>query len=952
MEVAVKGRAKRKHLNAQDCDELGRSEDGTDALTRPHTSWGRRNPNWGLYPRTPTKQRRKGTAVSGSPCGQQKAINDFFSVTKVLSSSPQKSCMPSTSTHRTGSGLVYEEDEEDDDVSLLATPTVAEPAAEEEDEIDDDSLLAAEMLPDGEAEKISSADARLVDARTVSEREKMEAWGVDYLEGMTAEMFGDDEDFDEFEEEEEEVEPLPDAHFGLLSSDKVLFQPQGCIDDLPEEVLREVLCLVPAADLYRNVSLVCHRWRNVVLDPKFVPFKKQYFRYMMREKETVLEICSTLKNGNLTCPAPSEHSIRNLVVLMAQHKVGERVKPDDVLGCVKKHRLFPQAEASIRLRIPDIQKFLHLGIEGPNPYAAMAVILVLSESVDDVQALVSLLSYCMSLTAITEYLSHMAMMLLALERNKIKIGYRLHYNIYYVLYLLENGPFSINFDQKGLSQIHLTREQQEILSHDIQDDHVIKIVAFAGTGKTTTLVRYAAQHPQLRFLYVAFNKSVACEARRRFPPNVDCKTAHSLAYNDVGMRYKVHEKLTFNVKPFSIHLALTPGAGGYSRAKVVATILNAFMASADQSIGTQHVPYDYAVSRGCRRVIEPEEQRFFITEAKRIWNKMKDVKEKSKQAYYMPHDGYLKLWQLRNPKPRLTDQYDAIFIDEAQDCTPAIMDVLLSQRCGKILVGDPHQQIYTFKGAVNALHSVCHTHIFYLTQSFRFGAEIAFVGAAILKVCKGVKKILVGGLQKSGVCDETAEKAVEALKKGVSCSRGKIGILSRCNLGVFKGAVQLTDANQQCRIHFIGGVRNIGLEKIMDIYHLMTQAGQEERKKAIKDPLIRTFFSCKKNPYLAFKEYIIQTEDKELEGKLSIVERYRERIPELVTRLKACSETDLHRADFIVGTVHKAKGLEFETVIVSDDFVSVPASGHNLCRIQDFSFCKIPDDEWNLLNTS
>lgn len=47
---------------------------------------------------------------------------------------------------------------------------------------------------------------------------------------------------------------------------------------------------------------------------------------------------------------------------------------------------------------------------------------------------------------------------------------------------------------------------------------------------------------------------------------------------------------------------------------------------------------------------------------------------------------------------------------------PAIMDVLLSQRCGKILVGDPHQQIYTFKGAVNALNIVDHTHIYYLTQ--------------------------------------------------------------------------------------------------------------------------------------------------------------------------------------------------------------------------------------------
>lgn len=46
----------------------------------------------------------------------------------------------------------------------------------------------------------------------------------------------------------------------------------------------------------------------------------------------------------------------------------------------------------------------------------------------------------------------------------------------------------------------------------------------------------------------------------------------------------------------------------------------------------------------------------------------------------------------------------------------AIMEVVLSQTCGKIFVGDPHQQIYTFRGAVNALCEVPHTHIFYLTQ--------------------------------------------------------------------------------------------------------------------------------------------------------------------------------------------------------------------------------------------
>ncbi|KAE8281648.1 F-box DNA helicase 1 [Larimichthys crocea] len=939
MEVAVKAKVKRRHLNAADCDELGRSAEGTDALTQPHpVNHGNRNPNpnRGLYPRTPTKRRK--CADSGSPSGRQKGINDFFSVTGVISSSPHKSSQPCSSTHADRLDVEpkvvkeeEEEEEEDDDISLLAAAVAMDPEAEEE--VDDVSLLAADMTPELEVQQ--------------------EEGGVDYLEGMTAEMFGDDDEFNQCDgdihNECKEVEALPDTHYGLLGSEKVLLQPQGCMDDLPEEVLRQVLCRIPARDLYCNVSLVCQHWRNIVQDPKFVPFKKQYFRYMMRETATMLEVCGILKSSHIMDPASSEHSLRHLVVLMAQHKVGERVRPEDVLECVKKHRLFPQAEASIRLRIPDVEKSFNLGIEGTNPYAAMAVILTLSESVGDVQALVSLLTGCMSDTTITEYLHHMAMMLLALMRSNSKISNRLHYNIYYVLHLMENGPFPVSSGQSGRPQFHLTGEQQQILSHNIRPDHVVKIVAFAGTGKTTTLVKYAEQRPHLRFLYVAFNKSVASEAQRRFPKNVACKTVHSLAYNDVGKSYLSRKKLTFNLKPLALNSVLPEGRGGFTKAKVVNMTLNAFMASTDPTITISHVPSSHMSKKSRRELIHDSEKPLFVRDAQNIWNKMKDLNETKQEAYFMTHDGYLKLWQLQTPKPRLSDCYDVLFIDEAQDCTPAIMDVLLSQRCGKILVGDPHQQIYTFKGAVNALNIVAHTHIYYLTQSFRFGAEIAYVGATILKVCKGVQKILVGGKQKGAVCDDTADDIRATLRTGFSHCPGKTAILSRCNVSVFSEAVRLTDANPDCRIHFVGGVKGIGLDRIMDIWNLLQQTGSSHKPKFIRDPLIRFFAKKNQNPFWALKKYVTQTEDKELDAKLSIVEKYSSRVPELVTRLQRCFEDDFNKADFTLGTVHKAKGLEFDTVIISDDFIKVPTSRHNMHFSPEFSFDKILDDEWNLL---
>lgn len=54
----------------------------------------------------------------------------------------------------------------------------------------------------------------------------------------------------------------------------------------------------------------------------------------------------------------------------------------------------------------------------------MAVVLILSESVGDVRALVSLLRGCMSEVAITELLHHMATLLLAMMRTPVCISNR------------------------------------------------------------------------------------------------------------------------------------------------------------------------------------------------------------------------------------------------------------------------------------------------------------------------------------------------------------------------------------------------------------------------------------------------------------------------------------------------------------------------------------------------
>lgn len=84
----------------------------------------------------------------------------------------------------------------------------------------------------------------------------------------------------------------------------------------------------------------------------------------------------------------------------------------------------------------------------------------------------------------------------------------------------------------------LTDEQKRIvdLSKSMNKNEILAIQACAGSGKTSTLEEIALANPKQRFLYLAFNKSIATEAGEKFPKNVEAKTIHSLVFNYAKMR--------------------------------------------------------------------------------------------------------------------------------------------------------------------------------------------------------------------------------------------------------------------------------------------------------------------------------------------------------------------------------------------------------------------------------
>ena len=418
--------------------------------------------------------------------------------------------------------------------------------------------------------------------------------------------------------------------------------------------------------------------------------------------------------------------------------------------------------------------------------------------------------------------------------------------------------------------LQLTSEQKKIVAYDVEGDTTLNVIAFAGTGKTTTLIEYSRARPTLQFLYVAFNRSVRIEAQKKFPPNVMCRTSHSLAYSEFGAPHE--NRIVETLRLSTVKNLL--GLNSYKEAKTVEETLTNFLISADLKFSKTHIPW-----------LSPNDTRspgFYLDMAARFWVMMCDPNNQSK---IMLHDGYLKLYQLSKPKL----YYDSILLDEAQDTNPVVADIILSQSCPKILVGDPHQQIYAWRGAEDAMGRIEADDALYLTQTFRFGEEIAWLANEILETFKGETKRV------RGVAPRTDK-----------IQPGDFAVIARTNATLFDEAVTLSKSH---KVAFLGGIKGYRFNDITNVYLLYAF-----RKSEINSPFIRSFPS-----YPALKDYAEEAQDWEMIANCRVVEKYKNRIPDVVEEIRTAA-VDKEFAEVVLTTAHKAKGHEFSRIRICNDF--------------------------------
>ena len=424
-----------------------------------------------------------------------------------------------------------------------------------------------------------------------------------------------------------------------------------------------------------------------------------------------------------------------------------------------------------------------------------------------------------------------------------------------------------------------TAEQLPIIQY--QGNHLV-VKAFAGCGKTSTLVAYAKAHSQLRMLYLAYNRAIRDEGAQKFPSNVVCKTSHQLAWPEFGSRFQ-HKLGNLRLTDISQFL----GTRDWTRVKAVQSALNAFMNSASTVIDVTHAE---AGTEALDMGYVSENILLEIADAtRRVWEAMIDPEN----SLSCMHDAYLKMFQLSNPQL----QFDVILFDEAQDSNPVTAAIVAAQSARKIFVGDKWQQIYRWRGAENALDQQIDAgaDCMHLTHSFRFGPMIAGAANVILR-SQGEMRLLMGrGPQ---------DRVLTALPPGTR----KYTVLNRTVAGVIQTAI---DEVQRGRIiYWNGGIERYQISEIEDLYNL----------KACKpDAVANRKLVNEFGTYTSYEGAAEETKDPEMTRLVRILRDHGD-IPRLLASLRKNMALDAEDADVVVSTVHRSKGLEWETVVLENDF--------------------------------
>lgn len=447
----------------------------------------------------------------------------------------------------------------------------------------------------------------------------------------------------------------------------------------------------------------------------------------------------------------------------------------------------------------------------------------------------------------------------------------------------------------------------------------INIVGVPGAGKTTLVTNISSRESARLFLYLSFGRENTKSASSRMGNNVTCSSFHSYAKRAMDIdNSRIVKSYSMRIASENLKLLGIDLKG--------AKMLEAFCILNDEfcmsGFPLRQLNSVAIKVKNYLPFLTKQEKNELIIAFGQFWQKLWSAKDRKKLK--VTHNMYFKAYaESANRVP-----FDVVVIDEYQDLNDAMISLIdrflaVDLNLKVIRLGDPVQQIYSFNGA-SSQFSKSNFH-FRLRESYRFGKSLCELANSFMAAQDiGYYTNILPGNQKV-VTSLEYSKDVKVI----------------IELAKAKKFPTIIARNNSTLWHMIKNIAIAGLK--------CSLAGNDKKELEF----LRALFQLKNHektnhPALRGKSYFSYVNNAKLNKNSSalLAARFVEKIGDdeaLFSKIEK-SLTSKSEADVLLTTVHQAKGLEFNHVILANDFTP--------CVTPDGQFKKVEIEEAHTIYTA
>lgn len=449
--------------------------------------------------------------------------------------------------------------------------------------------------------------------------------------------------------------------------------------------------------------------------------------------------------------------------------------------------------------------------------------------------------------------------------------------------------------------MNMTEEMKNIIMSEHK--HII-VQAYAGAGKTSTMLDYVKFHPNERILFLVYNKEMSLDFSKRLKGirhNCEVKTIHSLAYGWFRKNFVTRQLRNINIidieKILNIDLS-------YPQLSKIKFYLDMYLTSDLDDVKDL-------------KVINQEDFSLLYY-VKKVWLYLVNSSD------FIPHNVYLKLFQLAKIKLN----YETIIQDETNDINKCMLSILTNNLDKKIIaVGDSYQMINAFNFNCDGLAILRDEYNFKqynLTNSFRVSEKIANMSSRYLTY------MYKDSLKFKGL-GSTNMKKLDILN---ASKDNQIHLLCRTRLGGLKQVADILDKDDGKKIYYVGGLDGFGLK---EVERILSYRG-------------KVYIGGKIFHINQLRQMLKEGVDDPEISRICSIYTFGEKNSDLIDLIKKTEVKDRKDADIIVLTSHSSKGLTLKNGILGNDFPSVEQIRKEMYKPNLHEYVKrVINSECNLL---